>query len=324
MADTEFGWIGETRNGDIFFQDRHYRIRGDQLVSQSTFKDTQGVGILRIMRPTQLDNLDDVYNVVRVSFRTWNPGALGVLWQHPEVIVPSALSIAAGATVTVWAAYPGDFSPLGHIGVNEWTTPEPTIDYECNTNSSGDGDDHSDEVTVSVSKFSTAMKMVFENTSSVDLHFVKLQARGTPLVESDPVPVVAEDATSQQRYGTRDFPFPGEFVPSTFEAQDFADAIVSIYKSPVPVVRVPWSAVRDVDHLLKAALLDLSDRVTLNLSGASELGIVEEMFIESEQHRVEMGGTKHVVSYEMSIATDFGSFWTMGAGAIGGDTKLGY
>ena len=326
VEETEFGWVGETRNGGIFFQERHHRLSGTRLDTQVTFKDAYEVGVLRIHEPKQHDYLDNVYNLIRVPYQTFNATAQGVLWSHPGVVEDDDISIgvAGGDSFVVWAQYPGNSAIQGHIGVHTWTTPVAITDYKANSADDGSGSDRTSDLTVTAEKFVRSIKITVENTSTSEIYVTKLQVRGTPLVESDVLNVVREDSDSQVKYGVRDYPFPGEFVPSVFEAQDFADAILSIYKDPVPSVQIPWLASRDVNHLLAAARLDLSDRVTVQLTEASSLGLDEEMFIESEQHQVSQASREHRVVYEMSFATDFGGFWTLGSSAFGSDTKLGY
>ena len=180
------------------------------------------------------------------------------------------------------------------------------------------------DLTVTVEKFSRRMKITITNTTTTEVDITTLQARGTPLVESDVAEIITEDTESQDKYGSRDYPFPGEFVSSVNEANDFASAILSIYKDPVPSLIIPWLASRDIHHLLTAAQLDLSDRVAVALTGVSSLGLNEDMFIENESHTVVQASREHRVVYEMSFATDFGGFWTLGTSALGTDTKLGY
>ena len=326
VEDTEFGWVGETRDGGIFFEDRHHRLSGHRADSQVTFKDAAEGGVLRIMEPSQYDYLHDVYNRVRVPYRIYREEALATLWRHPDTLGAStALSIPRGESLEVWAPYPGEGSPGDHIGVHTWTTPVASTDYVGNSIASGNGQDRTSDLAVTVSKFPEAMKITIENTGSGQVFLTTLQARGTPLVRSDTVPVIREDDDSQQKFGVRDFPFPGEFIPSALEAQDFAHAVLAIYSDPVPAVKILWLASRNALHLAMAGHLDLSDRVTVSLSDASDLGIDEEMFIESESHKVDMGGARHTVVYEFSLASDFlTGFWRLGVSALGTDTRLGY
>ena len=136
--------MGETRTGSIFFQGRHHRLQGNQLNISATFRDTYEEDAIRILEPKQLDYLDNVFNVVRVPYRTWTPGTLATLWTHPDTLGSGSIQVAGSGTFVVWAQYPGQSSPTEHIGVHTWTTPVAATDYQVGSGESklrpdGDG-----------------------------------------------------------------------------------------------------------------------------------------------------------------------------------------
>ena len=112
---------------------------------------------------------------------------------------------------------------------------------------------------------------------------------------------------------------PAKFVPDTQEADDWARYHLGIYKDPIPVLALTFSADRP-EMLGHALSRDIGDRITVV---SANLGINGDFFIEAERYQVD----KHehmTTTWEMSDAEAFSDFWVLGTSALGTETRLCY
>jgi hypothetical protein len=317
---TDFGFIRETRDGKLAYEDRHHRLKAPHTSSQATFTDAAG-GALQYGEANQSDPLKQVFNRVSVSVQLYSVGGLATLWAMPSDEVPL---IGPGDTEIFWASYPNPDSSPEAEAVDAWTTPAATTDYTANTASDDSGTDLTSSIGVAVSKFDTAMKISLTNNAAQPAYITKLQARGTPVNALDPIKIESEDSASQSAYGDRLFPSSAKFIPATAEAKDFCNYVLSIYAEPIPVISIAFVANRDNNHLDQARLRDVGDRITLVANNNTDLGINEDFFVERVDHRIDAEGLWHFCTLHLSPASFFGGFWVLGSSALGTDTKLAY
>jgi hypothetical protein len=317
IENTEFAYVGESKDGKLIFEDRHHRLKDPHLTSQATFTDDTDL-TLRYQKIKQQGPLKQVFNIIEVDVRLYSVGALAVLWELDSNEVPA---IGPGDTLDFWANFPNPRSDPEAHAVDAWTTPAATTDYEANSASDGSGTDLTSLIGVAVSKFDTSMKISLTNNASQTAHITKLQARGTPVNASDPITIKAEDSSSQTAHGERVYPSPAKFVPTTNQAQDYCDFLVSIYKDQIPVLRTDFIANTDDNHLNQARLRDISDRITVQNDW---LGIDEDFFIEAITHRISHAGLEHWVRMDVSPASFWSGYWILGTSQLGIDTKLAY
>ena len=321
VADTDPGYLGESADGKIVFEDRLHRLITPHTTSQATFTDAAGAGLLRYDGIRQLNPLADIYNVIEAKVQLYTTGALAVLWTLAETAASSP-AIQAGESRSYWAAYPNADSATNAVSVDAWTTPVATTDYLANSQADGLGTNLTASVSVATSKFSNSMKITLTNAAAVTAYITFLQARGTPITADDPVKVVSEDATSQAAYGRRSYENQSPFLPSTVIAQNWCDLTRSIFKDPIPILTIDMLANRSSDQLTEVLTLDVSDRITLVATGTETLlGINEEFFIEAMRHSVSRDGL-HRVSYDISPAAGYSGFWVLGSSLFGTTTKL--
>ena len=313
---TESGFIREKPNGDIRFEDRHARLKSPHTVSQATFSDAVGA-TLGYSDPVQLEPLSSIFNKFPIDIQTYSVGALAVLWSHPETGASSP-TLAPGESKTFSARYPTAAAASDAVAVDAWTT-----DFTANSDSGGGGADLTSDVSVAVTKTAQTMGITLTNNGSTLAYITLLQARGTPVTKDDVVRILAEDSSSQTKYGQRTFSPRQQFVPDTGEGQEWADFNLSIYKDPIPIIKITVSANRDHAHLVQVLTRQVSDRITLVANGGAGLGIHEDFFIESEDHKIELDGT-HRVTWKLSPAGGFSNFWALGASKLDTETVMAY
>lgn len=306
VEETEAGFLRETRDGKVAFEDRHHRLLSPHTVPQATHTQDSD-GVLWYVGVAQKDPWSEVYNRFTADVQLYDTGALAVLWTLAASGVDSP-AIEAGASREFWASYPNPASAAANgVAVDTWTTPVATTDFTANAAADGSGANLTGDITIAVSKFDNSMKITLTNGASVKAYVTFLQARGTPVLAKDPIPVEKEDAASISAYGERTYPNPAPYLPSLQEAEDWGDFQKSIYKDPIPMLTVDLAANASHEHMVEVMTRDVSDRVTVVAQGAVKLGINRDFFIEAARHHVGEGNL-HSVTYECSPADAFGGF----------------
>lgn len=315
---SESGWFRESKDGKLKFEDSTHR-QDHSGTSQATFRDI--AGNLRYNHIQQIEPLGQVYNDIITRVRLFSVQSIATLWQHPEAnTTGDAPLIGPGETVTYWANYPNPASATQAVAVDAWTTPVSSTDYTANSTSDGTGTDHTSDIGIVATKFDTSMKLAVTNNAAVAVYLTKLEARGTAVYVLDPVPVNAEDATSQTTYGHRQFDRQAPWVPTTVLAQGWCDQNLEIFKDPQPAVRLSFLANRDTSHLTEAANRAVSDRVTVDADGAVGFGFDQDFFVERVSHSIGQSGAVHNVEYLLSSTAGLDEFWVLGQT---GSTELG-
>jgi len=323
VEETENGFILESRDGKVVFEDRHHRFKTPHITSQATFTDAPaGARVYDFIE--QEDPLPGIFNIFSASVQRYTTGSLAILWTLSESGANSP-SIEAGESKSFWAQYPNPASANDVFGVDAWTTPVATIDYTANSQANGAGTDMTSDIGVAVTKFGQTMKITLTNNHAMLTAYITLlQARGTPVTADDPVTIREEDTTSQTSYGERSCPSLAEFIPDTVEALDWCNFNLGIYKEPIPVLAITVSGNRDAIHFTEVISRDISDRITIVADNKTKLGINEDFFIEAERHMITEGGMLHRVVYECSPVTGYSKFWIIGTSLLGQSTALGY
>lgn len=323
IEETEGGFIAESKSGKVVFEDRHHRLKADHLTSQATFSDAAApaVGYRSI---DQQDPRPFIFNKMMATVKLPVVGTLAVLWTLAESGASSPF-IDAGQSRIWWASFPNPDSAVDAFAVDAWTTPVATTDFTANTAADGSGTNRTSSIAIAVSKFSHAMKITLTNNHGTDrVAITLLQARGVPLSWSDPVSVSAEDATSKTDYGERDYPHPGEFIPSTDEARDWADFTLSIYKDPIAMLRLSIVANKNNATFSEAMNREISDRVTVVAQNNAGLGINKDFFIEVISHRVVGTDRLHTTEFLLSDAEQFADFWVFDTAKFDQTTRFAY
>ena len=322
VEETEFGYIGEAPDGKIVFEDRHHRLtQATSKTSQATYTDASD-GTLVYSQIQQLDPLREIYNRIEAEVRHYVTGSVAVLWTLSETGSDSP-SIEPGDTQVFIARFPNPVSATNAVGVNAWTTPASTTDYTANAAADGSGTNMTSDIGIAQVKYDESMKITLTNNGAVSAYITKLQSRGTPVTLSDPIRVQAEDATSQTAFDVRTWPNPGQFLPSSSEAQDYCDFVLSTFKDPTPTVKVLLHANRNDAHLTEVMTRDVSERVTITGTNDADLGINEDFFIESMTHRLD-NQLNHTTIYECSSVADFSGGWVLNTSRLNSDAKLMY
>ena len=321
LEDTEAGFIVETKDGKVAYEDRHHRLNSPHDVAQVIISDVAGT--ILIAGIEQIDSIEQIANIFEANISLFTEGSSTVLWTMPESGTASPLVSRGGGTRIFWARYPGPDAASDAIAVNAWTTPASGTDFVANSSTGGTGTNLTSDLSVAVIKYGNEMKITLTNSGTTDAYLTTLQARGNPLTQADPVKVSRNDDTSGTLYGTRTFSNPAKWIPDTDEADSWCDYNLSIYKNLLPVLAVQFDAHRNGTQLAQARTREISDRITIQGTGSCGLGIKEDFFIEAIHHDIKHTG-EHTVIYECSQAKSFSDFWILGVSNLGTNTRLAY
>lgn len=328
IEDTENGFLHESKDAKVIFEDRDRRIQSATATrhntSQDTFSDSPGAGEITYGRIVQGDPLKQIFNIFTTNIQNYTVGAVQDIWIHPEAVASGAdiPQIPAGES-RIYVALVDPTATYELVSV--WTTPVATTDYTANAQADGLGSDLTSDVGIAVTKTGLSMIITVTNNHATDDMFLTLlKARGAPLNLDNPVLVFAQDLTSQGKFGRRQFPVPAELVRDTVEGKDHVDWLLSVYADPRPQLDITVIGNKDADHLSTVLRRDISDLVTIEASAAStDLGINTDFFIESMRHTV-VPGTYHTVVYSCSSLEIIFGFWALDKGKLATTSALHY
>jgi hypothetical protein len=322
VAATEGGFIRESKDGKIVFDNRHHRLAGVGLTSQATYSDASGAA--RVYSTLILDDhLPGIFNDFQADIQNYEVASVAVLWTLSESGASSP-SILPGVARTWIARYPTRASANSAEAVNAWTTTAATTDMTANAAADGSGSNLTSDIGIVVSKSSETMAITLTNNNATTVAYItKLQARGTAVSADDPVTIEATDSTSQTAFGKRTWPSRTKFLPDTDEGIDWADFNLSIYKDPTAVLRLSYFANRDTNSINEMLDRDISERVTVVAANTADLDISRDFFIEAVQHTIS-ANRLHKVTYLLSDAEQFSDWWVWGTSKWGTSTRWAY
>lgn len=305
VEDTEMGWFRESERDDVVFEDRHFRLTGDRLVSQASYSDDPAdSGAITYRAIPQQDPIKDVYNRITAQVPTQSLASLATLWTLASVGANSPL-IGPGETQYFLAEHPTPDAVNGVIGA-VWTTPDIN-DIVANSASDDSGTDLFSDLTIAVTKGLDVMVIALTNGHATLSAFITaLKARGQAVQEGNRQSVEWFDQTSIDDFGDREFQLRAKFLGSMQEAVDQARYAVALNKDMVPKMKLVVLASKDSAHTKEAGIRRLSDRITAESDTATKLGIKDlDMFVEGIEHKIN-GGFSHTMTLTVSEASASG------------------
>jgi len=329
---TENGFLRETRDGKIAFEDRVHRFGATHQTSQATYSDdpstSPAIRYMEVQRPSPLPR---VYNEIKASVRPTTVEALATLWTHPLAnTTGDAPSIAPGDSLIFWADAKTLAAARTLVGVDAWTTPTlgSGNDIEVWSVNDGTGTDLSAaDIGIAVSALGETLKVTLTNNHATLTGYVtNAQARGTAVTASDPVTVQAEDSPSQTAYGLRTLPADaaGPWIPDTAEAQAAVNWKLAVWKDALPTLRLVIAGLKDRTHLIEALTRDVSDRLTVEATQSrTQLGLSGDYYVESVGHRFDRQHN-FLTTLGLNDAAQWSDAWVLGTSMLGTNTRLFY
>jgi len=315
---TETGFIAESKDGRIVFEDRRHRQKTPHTTSQATFTDANGGALVYSPPLRRLNSQQQLFHIFTVPVQTWTVGSLAVLWTLSSSGANSP-AIVPGETLTFWAEYPNPVSATNAFGVDAWTTPVQNTDYKADdvAGAPGGGADVSGDLAFTISKFGNSMKNEIKNNGAVTAFLTLLQARGTPITKDDPARITVEKSATNPRT----FPSPPEYLPNIAEGFDWCNWHSNVFGVSQPLLEMTVFGNRSEAQMKKVLGLDLSDRITFVGTNDAGLGINEPFFIESQRYTMDPK-TKLIKAMWAISAASASAGWVLGSSDLGGQTRL--
>ena len=318
---TETGFIGESKDGRIFFEDRRHRQNSPHTISQATFTDAGGGALVYSPPLRRLNSQQQLFHIFTVPIQTYTVGSLAILWTL-SASGSSSPAILPGETLTFWAEYPNPVSATDAFAVDAWTTPVQNTDYKADdvAGAPGGGADVSGDLSLVITKFGNSMKTAITNDSATVTAFLTLlQGRGTPITKDDPARITVEKSATNPRT----FPNPPEYLPDIAEGFDWCNWHSNVFGVSQPLAEMTLIGNRSEAQMKQVLGLDISDRLTFIGTNDSGLGINEDFFIESQRYTMDPK-TKLIRTAWAIAAASGADSWSLNLSGLGSTTRLAY
>jgi hypothetical protein len=345
VEEAEAGQLWEATNGDIAFSNRHFRSQTSRCTTSQAILSDSPTSTFAYTGIDSEDPLRYIYNEVRAMVHPTTIGGIRTtLWTMAEGS-HNGLSpiIPASGTLTVWARFPNKNSTAEGVGVEFWYMP--TIGTTnvgqawANSSPTGSGTNMSNKLATAGLDWGNRAELMFTNTATMDAYLTKMEVTGDPVILLDPMEVVVQDTTSQDRYGIRTYPLPSDFYAGRTEAADIAKRFLVQFKDPQPLLTVTIAANRTTSILNQVCNRLIQDRVTLIATGSTSLGINRDFYIESISHRID-GHKVHTTQWQLTpvialppatatssgtvipTGTSVSNYWVLGSSELDNETTL--
>jgi hypothetical protein len=279
----------ESGDGLHHFESRHYRLLTARCTSaQTTIRDA-GAEPLHA-RGFQIEpNLRNIVNVCMVEVKTRSAKPLGVVWE-----LSTALVLAPGETRQIVATSSDPFTGA--------VVPVENTDYTVTLGSL---------TSVSLDRTSGASCALSITAGPYGATVAGLQLRAQ-LVSVDGTSQATnsiDTSTSIARHGRRPYPLRVRPEIDINVAQDLANAVVSYYQQPRPIVTVVLNNGSD-ERLTQILTREISDRVHV-VDEASSFDA--DAMVEQVTHQITEGGRSHVAHLGCEKADDVSGYgiWTV-------------
>ncbi len=286
---TELGFLGESSDGKVFLQHRYYREETSRCnTSQATFTDS-GAGPLKYhqislgsLASMRRDIYDHVVITVKPIMVTTTEQFVWTASRPGYGIFPS---IPPGESITVTAQAGKGVLSVGTVTngeafVAQWGTI--TINPP-------------ELVTAIVSATSKTLTFTVTNPTAETIGEFTAWISGIPGAIGDPIDV-------PYGTGTRDFPFPPNWLGTTQAALDAGAWLLRQFSEPHGQLSITFLANKDSTHFTEAATRAISDRITITASGTqTKLSNASfPVYIEAIHHQFDRTANVHWTTWDCS------------------------
>jgi len=329
LEETENGFFYIDVDGKAIWENRHHRLLGAHLTSQHDFTDE----VVKIKYEYSKRNLK---NAVRVTGYKYTPVSGETLLWSVWSGGTGCPYIESGGTLELWARTEGP--------IYSYTTPVANTHWNANASADGLGTNLTSKVSLVVTQYGQALKLVFTSTANQKAYLVPptsppaaAPTDQTALVygyiyDEAEFTVQKKDQTSIDAYGKRSKEIDAHFKANPNDITAYADWLLLRYKDPVPtpvgvnlVARTNWP-----DDIIRIQCLSrkISDRITL---ASTRLAFDKDFFINKviQDYLFLEGGVVHETEWfvESAEGSAEGAFWLLGVvgfSELGSTTILGF
>lgn len=338
-VDNGFAFVSPV--GYATFQNRHYRVTGDGLVSQHDFEDTAVELIYEYSKRL-------VYNEIIVRGRRYFVGGVSLFSGYDMGTLDDEL---------VWSAHTGD-AGAPYVAQNttltlqaEFNSPLESYDalvkgthWNANTSADKTGTDVSANVSLSQTQFGQSIKLVFTNAGGAGAFLVVPDSppTGAPaartvlvygiLYSQEIMAITEENSDSQDDFGKRTMDVDVPFKSNPNDILAHTQYLLARHKDAVPravsirhSARTAWP---DDTLRIQCLVRQISDRITIK---STRLGFDRDFYINkvTQDYLFLEGGMVHETTWNVERAEGVaeGLYWLLGEvgfGELGEVTVLGF
>ena len=306
MAESERGHFFIDQSGQAVFYDRHHLLKDTD--SLATFADD--------MAGLEYDYGTGTISHVQVRLLPRSIGSDGTtLW---ELESPLRIPARTDPPLQVIAHFrDAEGRPIGAL---ELIAPVPNLDYTASEKFNGSGIDLTRYVDVVLrrSDFSAVLLEIRNRINRDAFLQPGTRIRGTPLYTGDPLVIEQISRNSLAFYSPQALRFDLPALDSADQADSLARYELARRKTPRGHVRS--LTLSSVTHAAQILVRTLFDRITVQ---EAQTGHSADYFILAESHTVDLGSTRHHVTWTLESA-NANRFWLLGYSLLNQDTVLGY
>lgn len=126
---------------------------------------------------------------------------------------------------------------------------------------------------------------------------------GIPLLRGDTIQIQADNYDSQDDHNAiRTYVNSADLFASNADAQEYAELVLSTHADDRPILSIGFFATKSGAYRKQALQRRIGDKITLIANNNAGLGIAQDFFIESINHRFSNGNRLWEVTWELSPA----------------------
>ena len=314
IAASEVGFIyvkGDTvQGGTLVFEGRNVRQAS---ASSATLSND-------MLEMTATRSVKELLNRVNVTTypREVDANATTVLY----ILANTNTTVAAGATLTIDAAYTDPDQKASRVGGTAMVTPVATTDFTMNTLADGTGTNLTASFTVTPIFGGNSAKLTIVNGSASSGFITFLRLRGKGIYTYDQTISTSQDLDSQYLYGINTLSYDMPYEDTLTVGQSAADYFKYVYKSPLTYLRDLTFDANGSSTLMSYALArEISDRITVS---ETVTGLSADYFINGISLSI---GANDQIQATWTLSPSARSIWllgTAGSSEIGSTTVLGF
>lgn len=222
----------QAENGQ-FYQDEQgiFKFENRQHWDSAPYNAVQRVLTTAQVIDAQAPNEDHIINVVEVTGTPREKQPNQLVWQASGFAGSGTLAMDPLSDVTVWASFDDPLlsidTPIMNGALNQ------TSFYVANTQADGQGNDITPSVSLkSVSKFSTAMQLIFTNNTSSPAFLTNIDIWGRPARRTGDVYYRSSRGLSVTAYEEQSLQIASDFIQSQSWAETYGEMIIKDFAFP--------------------------------------------------------------------------------------------
>lgn len=279
LADNEGGYLGESMDGKVVFEDRAHRFNSPHTVSQATYSYEVGASV-RYKSCVPIDTEDEIFNEIIAKVRTYNITEEKLLanvidYDDATGNTGDSIEVPAGDSILVEIPFPTENSQSNELAVHDWTT----VTIAANSAANGSGTDVTTDISVVKTEYDNKCELEISNAGASSAYITKLKLYGYAVIAADYAQVTEPDTDSQDDYGVRSLALPAKFLSSYEEAKAFATYYLDLYKDERNAVILEIDGNISSGNLQEIQDRWISDRITV----VNNEGLDGDYFVERKK-----------------------------------------